>query len=248
MRLSVARDFSAMPLKVPGLFITGTDTGVGKTFITALIAEQVRGEGVRVGAYKPACSGAVETMEGTVWEDVEALWRATGDVFDRERIGPQRFPAPLAPPIAAREEGRSVDSELLRSGARWWESRCEFLLVEGAGGLLCPLTKEETVADLAADLGLPLVIVARATLGTINHTLLTIEAARARGLAIAGVLLNEAAPVAGDGSVATNGAEIERRSGVPVLGVVPHGASARLLTGTGGRKIEWRGLARVGRG
>ena len=235
-----------MPLDVSGLFVTGTDTGVGKTHVTALIAERLRSEGVTVGVYKPACSGAAETPGGPVWEDVETLRRATGDTFDRDRISPQRFLAPLAPPVAARVEGRTVDAGLLRSGAAWWAGRCDLLLVEGVGGLLCPLTDDETVADLAADLGLPLLVVARATLGTINHTLLTVEAARTRELRIAGIVLNEAIPAADDASVGTNAAQITRRSGVPVLGVVPHGGSAGLPLPDPLRRIDWRALA--GRG
>ncbi|HEX6986049.1 MAG TPA: dethiobiotin synthase, partial [Planctomycetaceae bacterium] len=150
-------------------------------------------------------------------------------------------------PVAARQEGRTVDPALLRSGAEWWAGRCDLLLVEGVGGLLCPLTEDETVADLAADLGLPLLVVARATLGTINHTLLTVEAARTRNLDVAGIILNESVPADGDASVATNAAEIERRSGVPILGIVPHGRPARLLVQGTGQRIDWRTLAcRVG--
>ena len=203
-------------LKIPGLFITGTDTGVGKTVVTAALARQWCNDGVKVGAYKPACSGAVEGESGPIWEDAETLWNAIGGRFERDRICPQCFAAAVAPPVAACMEGRLVDAGLLRRGAQWWEDQCEFLLVEGVGGLLCPLTENETVADLAVDLALPLIIVARAGLGTINHCLLTIEAAQARRLNIAGVVLNEATPVDDDVSVATNAAEIARRSGVPV--------------------------------
>ena len=232
-----------MRLHVPGLFVTATDTGVGKTFVTAMIARQLRAEGVTVGAYKPACSGAVQTPDGPVWEDVEALWTATGGAFGREWISPQRFLAPLAPPVAARAEGLAVDRRLLSEGTAWWNRRCDVLLVEGVGGLLCPLTETETVADLAAELELPMLVIARATLGTINHTLLTIEAARSRGLRIAGVVLNEVTPAGDDASVATNAEEIARRSDVPVLGVVPYGAPGRLLASGSGRRIDWRALA-----
>lgn len=232
-----------MSLNVPGLFVTGTDTSVGKTFVSVMLAEQLRAEGAKVGAYKPACSGAVETSAGPAWEDVEALHVATGGAFDRERISPQRFLAPLAPPVAARAEDKTVDTALLRAGAEWWVGRCDFLLIEGAGGLLCPLTEEETFADLAVALGLPLIVVARATLGTINHTLLTIEAARRRGLSIAGVVLNDAAPAGGDASVATNAEEIARRGDVAVLGTVPNGRPGRLLRDGAEVRTDWRELA-----
>lgn len=232
-----------MALNVPGLFVTGTDTGVGKTFVSVLIAEQLRAEGVRVGAYKPACSGAIEAPSGPTWEDVEALHAATGGAFARERICPQPFLAPLAPPVAARQEGKAVDPALLRTGARWWSGQCDFLLVEGAGGLLCPLTEEETFADLAADLGLPLLVVARATLGTINHTLLTTEAAQRRGLRVAGVVLNEVTAGEDRAGAATNAAEIARRSGATVLGVVAHGRPGRLVGDGAAVRVGWRELA-----
>lgn len=233
-----------MTLDVPGLFVTGTDTGVGKTFVTAMIAGQLRDAGLTVGAYKPACSGSVETPAGPVWDDVEILHQATERRFDRDRICPQQFHAPLAPPVAARQEGRTVDCDRLREGAIWWGSRCDLLLVEGVGGLLCPLTETTTVADLAVELQMPLLVVARATLGTINHTLLTLDAARSRGLTVAGVLLNAVVDVDGDVSVTTNAEEIARRSGVEVLGMLPHGPPARLLTPPSQRRIDWAALAR----
>jgi dethiobiotin synthetase len=235
-----------MPIDVPGLFITGTDTGVGKTYVTARIAEQLRAEGVRVGAYKPVCSGALKTTDGFVWEDLEVLHAATGGAFPRERICPQRFTAPLAPPVAAKAEGRIVDGALLRAGATWWSSQCDFLLLEGAGGLLCPLTEDETIADLAVEMRLPLVIVARATLGTINHTLLTIEAARARRLRVAGVILNHVVPGNDDPSIATNAQEIGRRGRVAVLGIMPHGQPQELHLIGFGRRIDWRAAATAG--
>ncbi len=238
-----------MPLDLPGLFVTGTDTGVGKTFVTCLIAAELQAEGRAVGVYKPACSGAVATHGGPVWEDVEALSAATGGRFDRDRIAPQRFLAPLAPPVAARAEGTAVDADALRSGAAWWRDHAgvELLLVEGAGGLLCPLTETETFADLAVDLALPTLVVARTGLGTINHTLLTVEVARGRGLNVAGVVLCEAVPTGDDASARTNAAEIERRSAAAVLGVVPHGRPARLLRDGRPARIDWFAIASIAR-
>ncbi|MBA3313884.1 MAG: dethiobiotin synthase [Planctomycetota bacterium] len=213
-------------LAIPGLFITGTDTGVGKTYVAAMIAERLLQEGVNVGAYKPACSGAiVSDAARPVWDDVEVLHRATGERFDRQRISPQRFIAPLAPPVAAGLENRIVDAGLLRTGGYWWEDHCEFLLVEGVGGWLCPLTDSETVADLAVDFRLPLLIVARASLGTINHTLLTVEAVRQRGVPIAGIVLSETTAPVDPSSVKANVVEIEKRCDVRVLGVVPYRTS-----------------------
>jgi dethiobiotin synthetase len=206
----------------PGLFITGTDTEVGKTYVAALVARSLRAAGHRVGVYKPAASGC-RSLEGElVSDDAVALWGAAGRPGELERVCPQRFRAPLAPHLAAREEGRRLNPQLLRTGIEYWQSRSDVLLVEGAGGLMSPLGEEEYVADLAYDLGFPLIVVARNALGTINHTLQTLIAAASfqEGLPIAGIVLNSAAPRADDASTATNRHEIAARSVPPVLAEV----------------------------
>jgi len=208
-----------------GLFVTATDTGVGKTYLTALIARSLREIGVRVGAYKPVCSGADVAPDGIVsWPDVRTLAEAIGVGFDPVRVCPQRLRAPLAPPVAARLEGIQLDFGWMQSGAAWWQGRVDVLLVEGVGGLLCPLTDDKTIADLAVAVAYPLVVVARPGLGTINHTLLTVEAARHRGLRVVGVVLNEAEPLTPAPGTDDNAAEIARRANVSVLGVVRHGS------------------------
>ena len=231
-------------INLSGLFVTGTDTEVGKTHVASLIARELLTDGVRVGAYKPACSGSETDSQGRhVWLDVDALCAAIGGGFPPERICPQRFAAPLAPPVAARLEERTVDARLLRTGADWWRGRVDLLLCEGVGGLLCPLTASETVADLASDLGFPLIVVARLGLGTINHTLLTVEAARQRGLPVAGIVLNQTTP-GDDLSSETNATEIATRVDVPVLGVVQHDQHVCLLQDGRPIKIDWSSLAR----
>ena len=227
-----------------GLFITGTDTGVGKTYVAARLAEALCGQGLSVGVYKPAATGrTLDEFGHPRWDDVDRLAAAVDGCWDQERICPQRFAEALAPPVAAGLEGRCVDPRLLRSGAAWWHGRVDILLIEGVGGLLCPLTEAETVADFAAELKLPLLIVARQALGTINHTLLTLEVARGRGLSVAGVVLNEAAPPAADDvSALTNALEIERRGSVRLLATLAHGQPAGLLRDRQGRTIEWREL------
>lgn len=239
--------------------MTGTDTGVGKTYVAAAIIRCLHADGVRVGAYKPAVSGSDSGPLGPIWQDIEVLADACGRQFPLERICPQRFEKPLAPPVAARLEGRSVDSNLLRQGAAWWSGRVKALVVEGAGGLLAPLTEHESVADVARDLGFPLIVVARAGLGTINHTLLTLEAARNRGLAVAGIVLNECTPRGApqyssstqfssgfrgisDLSLDTNAAEITRRCDVPILAILPHAPAADLLQAMDFRTIDWLAL------
>lgn len=216
-------------LKTRALFVTGTDTGVGKTYVTSMLARELLAAAVNVGACKPVCSGSAPGPNGLMWEDVEALYGATRKRFPRERICPQTFAAPLAPPVAAKLAGTAVDRELLHDAVRWWNGRVDLLLIEGVGGLLCPLTEDETIAEFARDLGVPLLIVGRLGLGTINHTLLTIEAARSRNLAIAGVILNQTDPDQDPVTAETNPLEIQRRSGVPVLGMVKHGQAGGLL-------------------
>ncbi len=208
--------------QVPGLFIAGTDTEVGKTYVGAMIARALREAGHRVGVYKPAASGC-RREEGTiVSDDALALWEAAGRPGSLEQVCPQRFEAPLTPHLAAKAEDKWLDPELLRAGLDAWVETSEVVLVEGAGGLMSPLGDKEYVADLAYDFGFPLVIVARNALGTINHTLQTlITAATFRdGLKVAGVVLNHPMPLAGDVSVSTNRQQLAARCTVPVLAEV----------------------------
>ncbi len=212
-----------------GLFITGTDTEVGKTYVAALLAAELAAAGCRVGVYKPAASGC-EPAPGAdpsqpcmlVSDDAVALWEAAGRPGELDRVCPQRFAAPLAPHLAARAEGKQLDAARLRTGLDYWTARSDFILVEGAGGVLCPLGDDELMADLAADFGFPLVIVARNALGTINHTLLTVDAAERRALPIAGIILNTPAPRPDDPSVAGNLQEIQAHCRHPVLGEVAY--------------------------
>ncbi len=226
-----------------GLFVVGTDTGVGKTFLTARIARQLLGEGVSVGVYKPVCSGCENPeADDPVWEDVEILAEALEYRFPKERICPQTFRAALAPPVAARLENRSVSHEQILAGVSWWRQNMQTLLVEGVGGLLCPISEGWTVCDLAEKLGFPLLVVGRLGLGTINHTLLTVEVARQRGLPVAGIVLNETRPGEAGESGATNPAEIAARCQVPILAVVPHQSAPGLRPLPQTSTINWRTL------
>lgn len=203
----------------PGLFITGTDTGVGKTYVGVMIVRSLRAAGYRVGVYKPVASGC--RREGGRWvsDDAVALWEAAGRPGSLEQVCPQCFGEPLAPPVAAREEGRQVDSALLRGGLKVWRDQSDIVVVEGVGGLMSPVSEADLVGDLAADFRFPLVIVARNALGTINHSLLTLLAANAwpnrrselAGLPVAGLVLNQCHDPAGDPSVASNRRELEAR-------------------------------------
>jgi dethiobiotin synthetase len=200
-----------------GLFVTGTDTGVGKTEVCCALLALARLAGRDVGVMKPAESG-VGPGEPS---DSERLREAAGVSDEPALVCPHRFAAPLAPAVAARLAGVEIRLEAILQAAATLAARHRALLVEGAGGLLVPLTPSQTYADLAVALGLPVLLVARAGLGTVNHVALTVEALGARGLVVAGVILNRTAPV-DDPSVPHNAGEIERLTGARVLATLPH--------------------------
>ena len=208
-----------------GLFVTGNDTGVGKTHVAAMIARAAKAQGATVGVYKPVASGCPSESGSLLAEDAEELWRAAGSPGELERVCPQRFAAALAPHIAARAEGKEVDAALLRSGLGYWRERSDFLVIEGAGGLMSPLGDEEYVADLAHDFGYPLVVVVKNQIGVINQALQTMIVAMTfrDGLDVAGSILNRAAPPDDDPSLADNRRQLELRSVPPVLAEVKFG-------------------------
>ena len=203
-------------------FVTGTDTGVGKTTVSCALLAAARARGLRVDAIKPVETGCVADDDGRLSAaDAVALARAAGDAGRPRAL--EMYRAALAPSVAAELEGRSVDVERLQSGVRLVRSRkLDFLVVEGAGGLLVPLTADLDMAALAARVGLPLLVVARAGLGTINHTLLTLEAAARRSLEVAGVVLSAAVPGTSRADVDRNALEISRRGGARIFGILPH--------------------------
>jgi dethiobiotin synthetase len=222
-----------------GLFVTGTSTEVGKTYVTCLLAEWFKLQGCRVGVYKPVASGCERREGELVAEDALALWEAAGRPGTLGEVCPQAFAAPLAPPLAAHIERRTVDRRLLRTGLAAWAPRCDWVLVEGAGGLLSPVSDSDLVADLAADFGYPLIVVAPNSLGVINQTLLTVLAARRHEppLAVAGVILNDATSPdqSQDISRQFNLDELVRRCPVPILAHVPHRGVVEAVSA-----IDWR--------
>jgi dethiobiotin synthetase len=199
-----------------GLFVTATDTGVGKTEVACALLAEARARGLDAVGMKPAQSGVVAGEPS----DAERLHAASGAVEPLEALCPYSFGAPLAPAVAARVEGRSVSFARVVDGARALAARHAAVVVEGAGGLLVPLTEEATYADLAAALALPVLVVARAGLGTVNHTALTVEALRRRGLAIAAIVLNRTV-AQDDPSVPHNAAEIARLTGIAPAAALP---------------------------
>ena len=200
-----------------GLFVTGTDTGVGKTVVTAGLAAALRAAGHHVAVVKPLQSGHRRDDPAG---DAATLQRLGGLEQPLEEITPWAFAAPLAPAVAAELEGRSVALGDVVAHVADVAGRHELVLVEGAGGLLVPTGDGWTILDLAQALGLPLLVVARPGLGTVNHTALTVWVGRQAGLAVAGVVLNGAADP-GDDSTLRNADLIRDLVDVPVLGRLP---------------------------
>jgi dethiobiotin synthetase len=210
-----------------GLFVTGTDTDVGKTAVAVAITRHLVAQGRRVGVYKPVASGVT-----TAVSDARRLWEAAGEPLTIEQVCPQAFAAPLSPPRAARAEGRGVDEALLRIGVEPWQAASDVVIVEGAGGLFSPAGDQSLNVDLARDLALPLVIVDTARLGAIGRTLMAVTAARAEGLTVAAVVLSHTRPLDGAEDdpaserriAADNAVELASRLGSMPVGVLAHAA------------------------
>ncbi len=199
------------------IFITGTDTAVGKTRVACALVRGLRAAGVDAAGFKPVCCGD----RG----DAEALRAAAGGVVEINEVNPVWLRPPLAPYAAAMVEGRTVDVSLMREAFARLRNAHEMVIVEGAGGWLVPLSRDFSMADLAAEFALPVLVVAANRLGAINHTLLTVAAVREGGLQCAGVILNHARePAPGDVAALTNRALLEELLPVPVLGEVAFGA------------------------
>jgi dethiobiotin synthetase len=218
-----------------GLFVTGTDTGVGKTVVAGSIAAAARERGERVAVYKPVVTGLDEPAEPGWPPDHELLAAAAG--VSVAAVTPHRFGPAVSPHLAAELAGVELDLDalVLAAGAAAAEAGAETLVAEGVGGLLVPLTRDHTIRDLAVALGLPVVIAARPGLGTINHTLLTLEAARAARLEIAGVVITPW-PDDPPAMLRSNRATIARLGGVEVAGLreLPDGSPAALAAGGAG--------------
>ncbi len=203
-----------------GLLITGTDTGVGKTFLACGLAALLAAKGKRVGVMKPVETGC-ELRNGQPYpEDAVRLRRSAGSTLPLELLCPYPFRPAVAPEVAAEMAGVRIEKEKIRSCFEQIAARHDITLVEGAGGLLVPLTRGYTFADLARDLGTPLLVVVGSKLGAINHTLLTLACARAMGLAVQGYVLNHPAATR-DLAIETNRDALARLTDSPCLGSVP---------------------------
>ena len=171
-----------------GLFITGTDTDVGKTAVAVSILQQCVSLGIHCRAYKPVASG---TQSGP--SDTDRLWSASGNAGTHDEVCPQSFQLPVAPEQAAAAEGRQVDDDLLRQGLQP-HMLAELVLIEGAGGLFSPLSHQTLNVDLARDFQIPLVLVDSSRLGAIGRTLTAVTAAESVGLTVSAVVLSQSEP------------------------------------------------------
>jgi len=222
----------------PGLFVTATDTEVGKTVIACAVAALLRREGLRVGVCKPLASGCRKDREGLVSEDAEALAHFADCRQPMDVIHPLRYAAPLAPAVAAEQTGEPPDWSLLSRSLERLDAGHDAMVIEGIGGLLVPIEPQQphvTVLDLIQSLGYPTVVVTRAGLGTLNHTAMTVRLLQDAGCPVAGIVINGYEPDEGDAearhradatkprdeSIATNRLWLAQMNRVPILATVP---------------------------
>ena len=250
-------------LRTPGLFVTATDTGVGKTVVTCAIAAALRRQhvGIRVGVCKPFASGCRRDREGLVSPDGEALAHFANSVHPLDVVTPVRFAAPLAPAVAAEESRQPIDAGALRRALERIDAESDSLLIEGVGGVRVPLDPDKPrvdVIDLIAWLGLPVVIVCRPNLGTLNHTAMTADLLKQRkGVKVAGLIINGYdADIAAhdDPSVESNRRWLSKMTGLPILAVLPrvNEEMARVEDGVldeaiieAAQAVDWRSLLRT---
>ena len=201
------------------IFITGTDTGVGKTFITCGLISVLSNLGKRVGVLKPAETGC-SSQNGVLYpEDATRLASFARTTEPLDRVCPYRFAPPLAPSVAAAQAGVKIDPEHIGTVYHQIAAHHDVTCVEGAGGLLVPLIGRYTFVDLARDLSLPVLVVVGSKLGALNHTLLTLRCAQSHGLSLLGYIINH--PYLEDEATRTNAQALRQLTDVPCLGVIP---------------------------
>ncbi|GMT46963.1 MAG: ATP-dependent dethiobiotin synthetase BioD [bacterium] len=206
-----------------GVFITGTDTGVGKTIVAAAITRALKMRGVNVGVMKPVETGCrMEGEKGLVPVDGAFLKYMAETDTPLSEITPYRFETPVAPMVASGIEGRVIRKEVILSTFEKISGNHDFMVVEGVGGLMVPVSRDFLVCDLVNLLDLSVIVVAGNTLGVINHTLLTVKAAENEGIRVAGVVINHTRSPRGDIAEDTNPQVLEKLLSVPVIGVFPY--------------------------
>ena len=212
-----------------GIFITGTDTGVGKTFVAVGLINALKEKGFNVCPMKPVETGCRTKKGKLIPEDTMSLIRASGIKEAIDVINPYRFKHPLAPSVAAELERKSIKKEKIFSAYNYLSKKYDITIVEGAGGIMTPLYKKYLFLDFISALNLPIIIISRPGLGTINHTLLTISAAKGRGVNILGVVINYAAKTKTGIAEKTNPEIIKRLGGVPVIGIVLYSKNQKVV-------------------
>ncbi len=232
-----------------GIFITGTDTEIGKTVVAGGLAAALKTAGVNVGVMKPIASGGIEHEGRIVSEDATFLKHAARVDDALDLINPICLRQPLAPSVAAEIERVSIDLRQIDEAFAQLCQRHDFMVVEGIGGIAVPICEEMLVANLAQHFQLPLLIVARPNLGTINHTVLTVEFARSYSLEICGIVLNASQEGSKGIAEQTNPKELTRLTQLPILGAVPFDEQLQgdtpdpdFLSQFIGEHIDWRGL------
>lgn len=200
-----------------GLFIAGTDTGVGKTLVASVLIQRGVAAGKRVAAMKPVSAGCVQTPEGWLNDDVAQLRAASNVALPLALMNPYAFESPIAPHIAAQQAGIEIDLARIESAYREIESQSDEVIVEGVGGLLVPLNANQTAADIVLRLNLPVILVVGMRLGCLNHALLTVEAMQQRGLTLAGWIANRIDPAMP--AFDANLASLQARISAPLWGL-----------------------------
>ncbi len=203
-----------------GVFITGTDTGVGKTVVSAGLAMTLKSRGYKVGVMKPIATGCFGETKHLISADAVYLFEAAENEY-APLTSPVRVRNPVAPSIASIYEQKEVDLDAIKNAYRQLQKYYDYLIIEGIGGILVPLKKNYLVANLIREMDLPLIIVSHVSLGAINHTLLTVDSALIRGFPIKGIIFNRAPLVNYSLAELTNPRVIHELTGLPVLGTLP---------------------------
>ena len=204
-----------------GYFITGTDTGVGKTLVAGGLAALYKNKGLNVGVMKPVATGC-KRVNNTLVSDDAVFLKLSAEVEDEyELINPVSLEQPLAPTVAAQLSNTKIDTDKINTAYDTLCERHEYMIVEGIGGLLVPIDEYYFVVDMAEEMELPLIVVCRPTLGTINHTLLTVSYARQHGLEVKGIIVNESTENCDAVVKNTNTEEIKRLTDLPIIGTIP---------------------------
>ncbi len=223
------------------VLIAGTDTEVGKTVLTAGLVRWLNSKGIQTLAMKPFVCGTTKRNKKLIYSDIEMLKNAMSYEpramsLNTDDIAPLRWKAPLAPFRASILEKKPVDFKKVKRVIEKNKKKCDVLFIEGIGGLSCPLTKKKTLADWAKKEKLPVLLVARLGLGTLNHTLMTLEIARKKGLKIKGIILNDFPKTRNDLSKKWNRKDLEQLAKMRILGTLPY--LSKLSTVSSHRALE----------